>query len=197
MGIATDRHPGAPVVLLGHSGGALAAYLLAARHPETRGGAGAVRRAAAPRWTGWLRSSPARAPETEDLDPTMLLSTHPEYVHALMHDPLAYQGGFQPETLRRCRAWPEVAAALAAGRPDLPVLLVHGEEDPVVPVSDARSVAAALPHATLRVFPGDLHDVLNEHDRDPVHEEVVAFVDEDALAADPRLTASRPPPGLT
>jgi len=31
--IATDRHPGAPVILVGHSGGALAAYLLAVRHP--------------------------------------------------------------------------------------------------------------------------------------------------------------------
>jgi acylglycerol lipase len=53
---------------------------------------------------------------------------------------------------------------------------VHGEQDPVVPVADARFVAATLPHATLRTFPGDLHDVLNEHDRDAVHEVVAGFV---------------------
>lgn len=31
--IATDQHPGGPIILVGHSGGAAAAYLLAARHP--------------------------------------------------------------------------------------------------------------------------------------------------------------------
>ena len=53
----------------------------------------------------------------------------------------------------------------------------HGGQDPVVPVSDARFVAAALPRAELAVFPGDLHDVLNEHDRDAVHDVVVRFLD--------------------
>ena len=72
---------------------------------------------------------------------------------------------------------PEVHEALAARHSDLPVLIVHGEQDPVVPVSDARFVAAALPHATLRTFRGDLHDVLNEHDRDAVNQAVVRFVE--------------------
>lgn len=47
----------------------------------------------------------------------------------------------------------------------------------MVPVSDARFVAGALPQARLATFPGDLHDVLNEHDRDAVHEAVVQFLD--------------------
>jgi alpha-beta hydrolase superfamily lysophospholipase len=38
-------------------------------------------------------------------------------------------------------------------------------------------VAARLPRATIRVFPNDLHDVLNEHDRDTVHDAVLAFLD--------------------
>ena len=46
-----------------------------------------------------------------------------------------------------------------------------------MPVSDAWFVAAALPRAELAVFPGDLHDVLNEHDRDDVHDVVVRFLD--------------------
>jgi pimeloyl-ACP methyl ester carboxylesterase len=56
------------------------------------------------------------------------------------------------------------------------VLLVHGEADPIVPVTDAYAVAQTLPQAALRVFPGDLHDVLNEHDRDAVHDVVATFL---------------------
>jgi pimeloyl-ACP methyl ester carboxylesterase len=52
----------------------------------------------------------------------------------------------------------------------------RGEADPIVPVTDAHTVAQALPHATLRAFPGDLHDVLNEHDRDVVHDAVAKFL---------------------
>jgi acylglycerol lipase len=65
------------------------------------------------------------------------------------------------------------------------VLLVHGEADQIVSVDDARAVARALPDARLRTFPGDLHDVLNEHDRDAVHEVVATFV---AVVTDSRQT---------
>jgi pimeloyl-ACP methyl ester carboxylesterase len=71
--------------------------------------------------------------------------------------------------------WPEIASGLAGCRPSAPVLLLHGEADPVVPVEHAHEVAAWLPRATPRTFPGDLHDVLNEHDRDAVHDIVAAF----------------------
>jgi acylglycerol lipase len=176
-GLAAARHPDAPVVLLGHSGGALAAYLLAVRDPET---AAALVLSGGPlRPLAWALAQVAgEAGESDDLEPTSMLSTHPDYVHALMHDPLVYTGGFRTETLAAVvQTWPEVDASLTAGRPDVPVLLVHGEEDPVVPVSDARFVAAALPQATLTTVPGDLHDVLNEHDRDVVHKAVLQFLD--------------------
>jgi acylglycerol lipase len=174
--LAADQHPGAPLLLVGHSGGALAAYLLALRHPQL---AEAVVLSGAPLLAlDWVTEALEGSPEeAEDPDPTTLFSTHPAYVHALMHDPLCLQGPFHPATLRALQAtWPEVASALTDGRPELPVLLLHGEDDPVVPVSVARSVAESLPDATLCVFPGDLHDVLNEHDRDLVHGELVAFV---------------------
>ena len=46
----------------------------------------------------------------------------------------------------------------------------------MVPVDNARHVVEQLPRATLRTFRGDLHDVLNEHDGDKVHDVVAAFV---------------------
>ena len=179
--IASDRHPDAPVVLVGHSGGAAAAYLLASRNPHLAAAAVLSGGPLAP--LDWVASDLAGETETTELDVTALLSTQPEYVHALMHDPLCIQDGFHHATLRALRAtWPEVAATLADGRPRLPVLVLHGELDPIVPVSVARYVAASLPQATLRVFPGDLHDVLNEHDRDVVHDALASFVDEVAVA---------------
>jgi acylglycerol lipase len=171
--VAADRHPGRPVVIVGHSGGGAAAYLLALRSP---GIAQALVLSGTPlRPLEW--ADPDDDGEPEDIDPSEMFSTHPEYVHALLHDPLTWHGGFRPETVRALMAvWPEMAAGLAEGRPDVPVLFVHGEDDPVVPIADARANAASLPRARLSVFPGDLHDVLNEHDRDVVHERVAAFV---------------------
>lgn len=185
VGLAADQHPDAPVVLVGHSGGGLAAYLVAVRHPQLA--AAAVLSGAPLAPLDWVAEELAgESQETDDPDPTVLFSTHPGYIHALLHDPLCVQGAFHHATLRALQAtWPEVAATLASAEPDLPVLLLHGEDDPVVPVAVARSVAAALPRATLRVFRGDLHDVLNEHDREIVHEELVAFVDEVTVAAAP------------
>jgi alpha-beta hydrolase superfamily lysophospholipase len=107
-----------------------------------------------------------------------MLSTHPDYVHALLHDPLVYGGEFPPPMLESLVAtWPEVERGLSAGLPAVPVQMVHGEIDPVVPLPVSQEVAARLPRASLRVFPGDLHDVLNEHDRDDVHDVVARFVD--------------------
>ena len=173
---ARERHPGVPSIVVGHSAGAVAAYLLAVRHPEL---ASALVLSAGPlRPVGWTQDVLAGDPtETEDVEPTTVLSTHPEYVHALLHDPLTYKGGFRPETLLALsRTWPEIEAALAEGRPEVPVLLVHGDADQVVPLADSRHVASALPHATLATFPGDLHDVVNEHDRDTVHDTIAAFL---------------------
>jgi acylglycerol lipase len=174
--LARAQHPEVPLIVAGHSGGALAAMLLALRSPQILD---ALVLSGAPLLAQeWIDAELASgAAETMVGDPTEWMSTHPHYVHALLHDPLTWKGGFRRETLLAVRAvWPEIAAGLAQARPALPVLLVHGEADPVVPVTDAHTVAQALPHARLRTFPGDLHDVLNEHDREAVHDVVATFL---------------------
>jgi len=175
--LAREQHPGVPLTVVGHSGGAVAATLLALRSPEV---ADALVVSGAPLHAqDWIADWLALGePETESADPTDVLSTHPEYVHALLHDPLTWKGGFRRETLLAVAAtWPEIAEGLAAGGPEVPVLVVHGEADPIVPVEHAHRTASQLPDARIRTFPGDLHDVLNEHDRDEVHEVVITFVD--------------------
>ncbi len=173
--VAKDAHPDVPVTLAGHSGGALAAFLVALRNP---GVVDALVLSGAPLLPlEWAHQALAGEDDEEGLDPTTLLSTHPDYVHALMHDPLVYGGAMPPAMLESlARQWPEVEEGLAGSRPDLPVLMVNGEVDPIVPLAGPQEVAARLPQATLRVFAGDLHDVLNEHDRDGVHDAVAEFV---------------------
>lgn len=174
--VARAAHPGAPIALAGHSGGAVTAALLAMRSP---GLARAVVLSGSPLLPlGWVDDELATDwMETEGGDPTEALSTHPDYVDALVNDPLTWKGGFRRETLLALRAtWQELGVGLAAGRPAVPTLLVHGAADPVVPVADARQVASGLPDARLVEFAGDLHDVLNEHDRDAVHDVVAEFL---------------------
>jgi acylglycerol lipase len=177
VGLARAEHPGRPLVLAGHSGGGLAAYLLALRSPSV---ADALVLSAPPlRALPWVAEELAvdDTAEPVDADPTELMSTHPEYVHALLHDPLTWHGGFRRETLAAIvAAWPEARAGLDGGHPGVPVLFVHGEADPVVPLADAQANAAQLPNAAIVTFPGDLHDVLNESDRDQVHDAVAGFI---------------------
>jgi acylglycerol lipase len=175
--LALAQHPDRPLVLMGHSGGGLAALLLALRSPQL---AQALVMSAPPAQPlPWVEAElEVGSPDgVESPDPSEMSSSHPDYVNALRHDPLVYRGPEPRETIAAIMAtWPEVTAAAAEGRPSIPTLVLHGENDPVVPVEDSRRLVAQLPRATLRTFPGDLHDVLNEHDREAVHEVVAAFV---------------------
>jgi len=69
--------------------------------------------------------------------------------------------------------------------------MLLGEEDPVVPLSVGHEVAGRLAKGTLTTFPGDLHDVLNEHDRDLVHRTVLDWL---AGVADPLPVPWHPHP---
>ena len=174
--LVNAQHDRAPLAVIGHSGGAVAAALLALRFPETAQAVVLSGATIAPlAWVDEFLASAAA--ETEGGEPPEFLSTHPEYVHALLHDPLTWKGGFRRETMLALRAtWPELAAGFAQGRPDVPVLFVHGTADPIAPLADVERVAGPLARARLRTFAGDLHDVLNEHDRDAVHDVVADFL---------------------
>jgi acylglycerol lipase len=166
-GLAQAQHPGRPLVLMGHSAGGVAALLLAQRSPDL---AEALVVSAPP-------AQPLPWVEVDAPDPAETFSTSPEYLDALRTDPLVHRGPVPPQTIEALmRTWPEIAAGVAEGRPSIPVLFLHGDQDPMVPVEDSQALVARLPRATLRILPGDLHDVLNEHDRDAVHDVVAEFV---------------------
>ncbi|MGE5636073.1 MAG: alpha/beta hydrolase [Nocardioidaceae bacterium] len=67
------------------------------------------------------------------------------------------------DTLRLCSRWPAAAAAPAIGGgplPDVPVLLLEGDDDLRTPVEGARRVASLFARAHLLVAPATGHSVL-------------------------------------
>ena len=58
----------------------------------------------------------------------------------------------------------------------MPVLVIHGDDDQVVPFAATGKRSAALaPHATLKVYPGAPHAVPDTH-RDQLNADLLAFV---------------------
>jgi len=175
--IAEATQPGRPVWLAGHSLGAAAAAVSAVRDPGRY--AGLILSGAALSPLDWVLALGAPGAPDLDLNPADL-SSDPFYLDELAHDPLAFTSAADARSLAVAfpAAWDELAAGF--GQAALPVLLVHGAKDPVVPVAHARDWAARLKQARLAEFPGARHDILNE----TVHREVAATIAEFVLAAD-------------
>lgn len=103
---------------------------------------------------------------------------------ALAALPAGALGPFDAETLVAdggldlCRTWPETPApAPAVVLPDVPALLLAGEQDLRTPLEDAQAVAARLPRATLLPVPAVGHSVLGFTDeRDCPTRAVRAFL---------------------
>jgi alpha-beta hydrolase superfamily lysophospholipase len=159
----------APAWLAGHSLGSAAAAVSGARDPGRY--AGLILSGAALSPLDWVRELAADDAAEISLDPADL-SSDPFYLDELTYDPLAFTSAAGARSLAAVLppAWAELDATLAQA--DLPVLLVHGSDDPVVPVAQARDWAARLKRSQLAEFPGARHDVLNE----TVHRDVAAAI---------------------
>jgi pimeloyl-ACP methyl ester carboxylesterase len=73
----------------------------------------------------------------------------------------SYDRGYNPRGVGR-----QLAAIMASGDRtsdladvDVPTLVIHGEDDPLIDVSGGRATAAAIPDAKLIVIPGMGHDL--------------------------------------
>jgi alpha-beta hydrolase superfamily lysophospholipase len=180
--ITISRYAGIPLVIAGHSLGAIVATLCAVRSPRRYRGVVLSAASLSPP-TNWGGSA-GRGGRDEGLNFTVSdLSRDPTYVKQLTIDELAFTASDEmAESLRRIlpSAWKEISVGLP--RLTLPVLVVHGEDDPISPIGTARGWANRLVGGRLKSFPGARHDVLN----DVVHEEVgrviVEFVIEVAAA---------------
>jgi alpha-beta hydrolase superfamily lysophospholipase len=167
VALAEAAEPDSPLFLAGHSLGAAAAAVSASRDPSPYRGLILSGAAISPLdWVTELASGGELALELDQL------SADPFYRDELENDPLAFTSAAGAQSLLATLppAWDELAASFALV--SLPVLFVHGGDDPVVPVDVPRDWSAQIPGARLAEFPGARHDILNE----TVHREVATAI---------------------
>jgi alpha-beta hydrolase superfamily lysophospholipase len=176
MDRARAAHPGLPVVLLGHSMGGLIATRL-------------VQRPGRPTLAGLVLSGPAiglgpALAQMQEAGFTDLpldvdgLSRDPAVGAAYAADPLVWHGAWKATTLAAlARAQDAVEAGPGFG--DLPLLWIHGTEDPLVPIVFARPAVERLRGAdfTAHEHEGGRHEVFNETDRERAIDLLSAFVE--------------------
>jgi alpha-beta hydrolase superfamily lysophospholipase len=181
--LARDRHPGLPLILLGHSMGGLIALSYTLRYQSELSGlvlsaplavleANPVARVA-------VRGLSAVAPRLPiyKIEGTTV-SRDPEVVSAYDSDPLNHRGMLPARTVG------EIAATVAINAPRLPelrlpILIVYGSGDRLVDNAGSKLVdeRSGSDDSTLIAYDGLYHEVLNEPERDRVIADVAGWID--------------------
>jgi acylglycerol lipase len=186
-----DLHPGLPLFPVGHSMGGLAVAALAAdRQPEVTGvvTSGAALALSGGPSRGRLRAARAlrrvapRFALDSGLDPQGL-SRDPDVVRAYREDPLIPRKMTVSLAAELLAAIPRTAASSAEVR--VPMLMLHGEADPICPVAGSRAFHAGLraPGSRLRTYPGLRHEIFNEPEQESVFGDLLDWVREREAAA--------------
>ena len=108
------------------------------------------------------------------LDPAGLCRV-PEVVRAYVDDPLVFR---KVTTSLAKELFGAIRRTGEGGRNvRLPILLLHGEDDPICPVEASRQFFAQLGGAEkgLRTYPGLLHEIFNEPERETVFEDLLGW----------------------
>jgi alpha-beta hydrolase superfamily lysophospholipase len=175
IGTARERHPEAPVFLLGHSLGGAVALSFALRHQDQLAGlalSGAVSamEVASPalRVASKVLSRVAPGLGVYKVD-SALVSRDAEVVRAYDADPLVHHGKMPARTAGELTAAVDAFEAALPGL-RIPLLLMHGGDDAIVPPSGTEMVAerAGSDDKTLKLYPGLYHEILNEPEQDEV-----------------------------
>ena len=168
-----ERHPGRPVILLGHSMGGQIALAYALDHQGDLAGlvlsapalaSNAVPRAAVPVLRALAKVAPTLRPAGID---GSKISKDPAVVAAYRADPLVHQGnptlGLSSALFAQFDVLPERARDLT-----LPLLLQHGTLDVLTEPAGSRVLesTSGSPDQTVRWYEGLWHEIYNEPERD-------------------------------
>lgn len=173
---AHDAHPDLPTVLIGHSMGGH----LGARYALAHGNELAAAVLSAPVIGRMdIVEQLLGLPEIPDMPlPPEALSRDPAVGAAYAADDLVWHGPFKRPTLEAFRDSNQVI--LAGGTVgDLPLLWIHGENDPIVPREGSQVGIASMAGSRTeeRSYPGGMHESFNETNQDEILGDVTEFVD--------------------
>lgn len=179
--IIQEDHPGAPIVLLGHSWGSFLAQMLVNEHPEAW--AAVVLSGSALRTPRWLNAAPLNARwEGQHATGYEWLSRDPAVGQAFADDPLT-------TNVPLLKLFGPVEALRLYGRPrrdlrhDVPVLLQVGRDDPVGGPHSVHRLAddyrerSGLTDVTTLVYPDARHEIFNEPEQGSVRADLLAWLD--------------------
>jgi alpha-beta hydrolase superfamily lysophospholipase len=171
-----ERHPGLPLVLIGHSMGGLIGARYAQRHGDKL--AGLV--LSGPVLGSWSAATDMLGLDEIPDDPldVSTLSRDPAVGETYSADELVWHGPFKRTTLQ---ALDSALHTINEG-PELgvlPTLWIHGEDDQLVPIGETRAGIETLGFTALEevVYPGARHEVFNETNKDEVLAKTADFVE--------------------
>ena len=185
VGIAAADQPGLKRVVLGHSMGGGIVFAYAVEHPDD--------------YTAMVLSGPA-VDAQDGVSPVMVVvakllgkivpglpveqlpvdavSRDPEVVAAYKADPLVHHGKLPAGIARALigvgETMPQRAGALTA-----PLLVVHGEQDQLIPVSGSKHLVECVGSTDvhLKIYPELYHEVFNEPERAVVLDDVASWIE--------------------
>ncbi|MHC9297420.1 lysophospholipase [Mycobacterium sp. LTG2003] len=185
VGIATAQRPALKRIVLGHSMGGGIVFAYGVEYPDE--------------YSAMVLSGPAVHAQ-DGLSPVLVVaakvlgkiapglpvekldadavSRDPEVVAAYKADPLVYQGRLPAGIARALigvgQTMPRRASALG-----VPLLVVHGEKDRLIPVAGSRLLVecVAAEDVHLKVYPGLFHEVFNEPEKAVVLDDVTSWIE--------------------
>ena len=181
---ASGAHPDSPLFLLGHSVGGCISIAYAVRHQDKLDGlllsaplAALEAASLLERVAGHVLSRIAPKLGVIDIDSTTV-SRDPAVVRDYDSDPLNHRGKLPARTVHELAStvarFPEDVARLR-----LPILLMHGTDDRLVPIAGTEMVdeRCRSEDQTFIRYDGLYHEILNEPERDRVVADIADWLD--------------------
>lgn len=185
LDVVRAEHPELPITLIGHSmGGLIMLAFLAERAPSVESavssGAALSVGAVSPLRVLLARTVSRVLPRLaigSGLDPDGL-SRDPDVLRRYLEDPLIHRTMTTSLGAELLGAAPRTAAR--AGQVRVPLLLLHGEADPICSVEGSKGFRAGLraPGSALRTYPELRHEIFNEPEREEVWQDLWNWLEE-------------------